>query len=86
MLAADDRSRTAAPIYHPLVLLVCAVAAGIATDRWLPIAALAWWLIAAATVSVWLLVWLARRDAAASCLVLTAFFATGAAWHHDSRI
>jgi competence protein ComEC len=82
MLAAGDRSRPAAPIYHPLALLVCALAAGIALDRWLALAALAWWLIATCTLSVWLLAWLARRDRASSCLVLAAFVAAGAAWHH----
>jgi hypothetical protein len=38
MLAVDDRSRLAAPTYLPLMLLVCALAAGIALDRWLAIA------------------------------------------------
>src|SRR5262245_25711626 len=82
MLAADDRSRPAAPTYHPLALLVCALATGIAIDRWLAIAALAWWLIALVAIDLWLPLWLAKRDTAASWLVLIAFLATGGAMHH----
>src|SRR5262245_57026327 len=82
MLAADDRSRPAAATYHPLALLVCALAVGITLDRWLAIAALAWWLIAAGALGLWVSAWLTRRDTAASWLVVVAFFATGGAWHH----
>src|SRR5215471_15938332 len=82
MLAFNDRSRPAAPTYHPLALLVCALATGIAIDRWLAMAALAWWLIALLAIDLWLPLWLARRDTAASWLTLVAFLATGGAGHH----
>jgi len=83
MLAAGDRSRSAAPTYHPLALIVCALAAGIAIDRWFPLAALIWWLFAFGVLAVWLPLWISKRNAAVgSYLVLVAFLATGGAWHH----
>src|SRR4051794_22888088 len=83
MLAASARSPTAAPSYHPLVLVVCALAAGIAIDRRSMLDAQAWWTIAIAAMAVWALLWAARRDALASCVVLISIAATGGAWHHN---
>src|SRR5439155_12178480 len=83
MLAARDRSRVAAPKYHPLVLVVCALAAGIATDRWFPVAAGMWLLVALAAIVSWSLLWVGRRDAISSSVLLIGILAIGGAWHHD---
>ena len=82
MLAAPNRSRPAAPTYHPLVLIVCALATGIVADRWRPIAASAWWIIALAALAVWLPLWLRRRDELSSFAVLGSVLALSGAWHH----
>src|SRR5689334_1755763 len=83
MLAVSDNSRPAAPPYHPLVLAVCALAAGIALDRWSPLAAGTWWAVAVAAITAWSLLWAAKRDDIASCILLLGIAAAGGAWHHD---
>jgi competence protein ComEC len=83
MLAVSDNSRPAAPAYHPLVLAVCALAAGIALDRWSPLAAGTWWTIAVAGLAVWSLLWTAKRNDIASGVLLLGIAAAGGAWHHD---
>src|SRR5438876_11392873 len=74
----------AAPVraYYPLVLIVCALAAGIAADRYWPLPAEAWWLAAAGVLILWLAGWLLRRERVASRLLLASVLATGGAWHH----
>ena len=72
------------PTYYPLVLIVCALAAGIILDRVRPLAATLWTLAAVAALGTWLLVWLLRRDRLASGLLLVSFLAAGGAWHHYS--
>jgi competence protein ComEC len=82
MAADHDLRVTPAPTYYPLVLIACALAAGIAADRFFPLAAEAWWLIACAAAAAWLVLWLARRERAGSWLLLASVLATGGARNH----
>jgi competence protein ComEC len=68
--------------YEPLVLLTAAMAAGIFLDRQWPLSILLWWLVGIGCLSAWLVLSWVRWDVFASSLVLLAFAATGAAWHH----
>lgn len=70
--------------YEPLVLLTSAMASGIFADRYYPLPVLFWWTVGIACLFVWLMLRCARFDAVASCGVLMAAAATGAAWHHAS--
>src|SRR5262245_6065996 len=72
-----------APTYFPLVLIVCAVAAGITLDRLHPLASAVWLGTAVAATALWLLLWLAHFNRLASTLLLAGFFAAGGAHHHD---
>src|SRR5262245_32486195 len=83
MTAANNRREAAAPTYCPLVLAVCALAAGIVADRLWPVAAGNWWFIAAALLAAWTALRVLRRDDAASCTLLLGVLATGGAWHHS---
>ena len=74
-------SRSAA--YHPLLLIVAALAAGIACDRYWPLAAEVWFLAAVAAFAGWWLVWRQGRDGPASWVLLLSVLAAGGAWHHD---
>lgn len=69
--------------YHPLLLVVSALAAGIAVDRYVPLAAEVWWLAAVASLAGWWLLWRASHEVAASCALLFSWLACGGAWHHD---
>src|SRR5690349_15627590 len=71
------------PRYQPLVIVLAAVAAGILCDAKSPLAAPAWWTIAAAGWSAWLLLWRRRHDRSAGVVLCFALAALGAAWHHD---
>src|SRR5436190_171837 len=82
MAGLGDRGRAAAPTYYPLVLLICALAAGIVADRCLSLATQAWWMTGVAAVAAWLGLWLVRRERAASWVLLASVLATGGAWHH----
>ena len=75
----------------PLLVLVTALAAGIAVDRVWPLPAEAWWLASAACVALLLTQLLARLNAPGNgtqsrlvtAIVLAAIAAVGAALHHD---
>ena len=82
-LSNHARSSVVARPYHPLLLLVIALATGIAIDRWRPVAAEIWWLASLAGLAAWWLLWRNRRDVAGSWALLAATFAIGGAWHHD---
>src|SRR5262245_50098177 len=82
MAARDERGSPSGPTYHPLVLIVCALAAGIAVDRWLPVVAEAWWLVAVAALGVWSILWARGRDQWSSGVLLCSFVALGGAWGH----
>jgi competence protein ComEC len=77
-----DHDRPAAVTQYPLVVVVCALVAGIAADRWLALAAEVWWTAAAMGLLAWIgLSWL-RRERSATWLLLASLLATGGAWHH----
>lgn len=69
--------------YQPLVLVLSALAAGIVTDRLLPLPAVGWWCLAAGLQLAWLIAWRYRFEVAGSGLLLSAVLAAGGAWHHD---
>ena len=69
--------------YHPLLLVAAAIAAGMACDRYWPLAAEVWFLASIAALATWWIVWRQGRDAAASCVLLVSVLAAGGAWHHD---
>lgn len=69
--------------YQPLVLIACALAAGMALDRWLALPATVWWMTAAALLIGWWFVWRSGREAIASTLLLLSVAGLGGAWHHD---
>src|SRR5688500_172423 len=81
--ASRFRSPSTSRPYHPLLLLVAALAVGIAIDRYRPLAAEVWWLISVAAIATWWLLWRARQEVASSCTLLVAVLACGGAWHHD---
>src|SRR5690349_18856579 len=81
-MSAGNARTAPAFIYYPLALIVCALAAGIAADRYRPLPAEAWWFAASGVLILWLAVWLRRRDSIASWLLLASVLATGGAWHH----
>lgn len=68
--------------YYPLVLLLCALAGGICVDRWHPLSAAGWWIVAAVALSAWFGIWILHRERTASWLLLVSVFATGGTWHH----
>jgi competence protein ComEC len=84
MTAKGICREAAAPTYCPLVLAVCALAAGIVVDRCWPLAAGYWWLLAATGLAIWAVFWRLRHDHVASWMLLAAVLATGGAWHHSS--
>src|SRR5262245_50822029 len=72
-----------APTFFPLVLIVCALAGGIALDRLYPLAAGVWIGAAAAAAALWLVCWLGHCNRLASVMLLAGFFAVGGAHHHN---
>jgi len=68
--------------YCPLVLVLCALAFGICLDRWHPLAMTAWMIAAMIAFTIWLGLWITRRERTASCWLLVSVLATGGAWHH----
>jgi competence protein ComEC len=81
-IATPKPKPPAGPTYYPLVLIVCALTAGITLDRLYPLAAVAWTLTAVAALCAWLAIWSLRRDRLASALLLASVLAAGGAWHH----
>jgi competence protein ComEC len=81
-VASTSQTPTASTTYYPLVLILCALIAGIAWDRYWPMAAEAWWLAAWAALFAWFLLRLSRWQRIASCALLAGFLATGGVWHH----
>jgi competence protein ComEC len=82
MALHTDRGQPAAPTYYPLVLIVCALAAGIATDRVTFLSLTGWCLSAVIFLAAWFAYWLFFRDRFASWLLLASVLAMGGAWHH----
>ncbi|MEZ6073847.1 MAG: ComEC/Rec2 family competence protein [Pirellulales bacterium] len=70
----------------PMLLVVAALAAGIALDRLLattslPIRAESWWLLAVAAWCTWLPLWRRGHSTPAAVLLVVSIVASGAAWH-----
>ena len=79
----DHRDRgTTAPHYHPLVIVLAAVAAGIVADRYRPLPLAAWWTMATMAGGAWVLLWRRGRRMLAAFTLLAAVAATAGAWHH----
>ncbi|MCH2131084.1 MAG: ComEC/Rec2 family competence protein, partial [Pirellulaceae bacterium] len=67
---------------QPLVVVACAMAAGVITDRHWPLTMIWWWSIAGGTWCGW---WWARRlsfNRIAALALLLSVFAATAGWHH----
>jgi competence protein ComEC len=79
---AGTSSEASVPHYHPLVIVLAAVAAGIVADRFWPLPLAAWWIVAVGAIAAWLAIWRRGRQIAAYFALLTAIAATSAAWHH----
>ncbi|NUQ60884.1 MAG: ComEC/Rec2 family competence protein [Pirellulales bacterium] len=77
-VATDSR----APRYQPLVLVLGSVCVGILTDRYARGWFVAWWLVAAAGLVLWLVAWRRGCFRAAAWILLPAVAAGAAAWHH----
>jgi competence protein ComEC len=84
--AAADAKREAQPAptpgYHPLVITLTAVAAGMVVDRYRPLPFTIWWAVAAAGLGGWLVLWRKGRNRTASVVLLLAGSALAASWHH----
>jgi competence protein ComEC len=70
------------PNYHPLMLVVCALAVGIVVDRYAPLSAPVWWLLSLAALLGWCAVLIIERHRLASFLLLICVLAAGGAGHH----
>ena len=68
--------------YHPLVIVLAAVAAGIVFDHYRPLPVLLWWTIAAGSLAGWLVLWRRGRLGLAAAAILLATAAAAASWHH----
>ena len=85
MAAADAQSETKrepALGYHPLVIALVAVSAGMVLDRYRPLPVAVWWTIAGTALGGWFLFWSKRCSAVASLVLLLAGLALAASWHH----
>src|SRR5262245_58440420 len=80
--ATANSKQPTGPTYHPLVLIVCAMAGGIVVDRLYPLSVTLWMFAAIAAFGVWLTLWMLRRDRVASALLLASMLSAGGAWHH----
>ena len=70
------------PHYHPLVIVLGAVCAGIAADRFCPQHLLVWFAITMATLCLWYLFRRLRHDRVAAFVLMLAILCLSAAWHH----
>ncbi len=70
--------------YHPLLIVLAAVSAGIAIDRWTSVPVAAWLVASGLGWAVWIVCWRAGRYRAASVVLLVVVAACGGAWHHLS--
>jgi len=68
--------------YHPLVIVLAAVCAGIAVDRWADAPMTVWLAVGGVGWAVWITLWRRGFDRAASVVLLAAVAAGGGAWHH----
>lgn len=78
----SEPARAGGPRYQPLVIVLAALAAGIAVDRWFAVGLGAWWATGATAWIGWLVRWRRRADGTAAAALLVAVGACGGAWHH----
>lgn len=79
---ADAGPARRAATYHPLLVVLAAACAGIALDRYAPLAPMLWWGIALASWLGWYRAFRANRLRLGAVALLIAVAASGAAWHH----
>ena len=82
MADLQRKQRLAEPTYCPLVVVVSALASGIALDRSIPLPPIFWFVSAVVAVVLWLTLWLLNRGTLASWTLLTAALTVGGGWHH----
>lgn len=68
---------------HPLLVVLLASVVGIAVDRYVPVDFVAWLIVAATGLGVWLVLWRRGQDRPAQWALLLAVAGVGGAWHHD---
>ena len=76
------RGHSARENYHPLVIVLAAVCAGIAVDRWATVPITVWLAAAGVGWVFWISLWRRGSLPAASVVLLAAVAASGGAWHH----
>ena len=76
------KSRDAAGVYQPLVVVLGFAAAGVVVDRYLTVPLVAWAALLAAGLLTWYGCWRRAWCDRAALLVLLAMAATAGAWHH----
>ncbi len=81
--AATPSSKQSPRQRHPLVVVLAAVAIGMAVDRYAPIGMSTSLIAAVAALAIWFVLRSNRRDFAAIVPLLLAVAALAAAWHHD---
>jgi competence protein ComEC len=79
---ADSSPRAYTHAYQPLVVVLAAVCAGIALDRWLAIWLSAWLLTAMAAWLVWWRLWRRNQLQWSALVLLVGAAAAAGAWHH----
>jgi len=78
--AAKQNPRAAS--YHPLVIVLVAVCAGIGADRAWGLSVGVWLTLAGTAWAAWICLWHGRRDRTAAVLLLVSVAACGGFWHH----
>lgn len=81
--AAFSASAGRQPQYHPFLLLLAAVAAGMVVDRYWPLDPRIWFAAALIGQLLWLGLWLGRLQTAGTLMLFLAVAAAGGTWHHD---
>lgn len=79
---SNQARQVAASSYQPLVIVLCAVAAGMVADRYGSLPLPCWWIGGAAACAAWWLAARLGRSLIATACLLIALAAVGAAWHH----
>ncbi len=79
---SSTRSRDSQSSYAPLVVVLAAVAGGIALDRVAPRSIAWWWLAALVAWIAWRWLWRAGRDRAGAWALVLSLACTAAASHH----
>lgn len=81
-LNEDAKQNPRAAGYHPLVIVLVAVCAGIGADRAWGLSVGVWLTLAGGAWAVWILLWHGRRDRTAAVLLLVSVAACSGLWHH----